>query len=93
MQIGERIAAYRKRRGMSQTLSQAWSECPAHGYRRWNAVSTPSTDYPRLLTWPRFFALTQPTWSAANGDSRQTAARMFKRLMQSEGNSPTIHTC
>ena len=58
MQIGERIAAYRKRRGMSQDARAGLVGMSRSWLSQVNAVSTQSTGCRRLLTWPRFSAWT-----------------------------------
>ena len=91
MQIGERIAAYRKRRGMSQDalaglvgMSRSWLSQVERGIHTVDRLST-LTDLAAVLR------VDVADLSGASGDSRRTVARMFKRLMQSAGNSPTIH--
>ena len=92
MQIGERIAAYRKRRGMSQDalaglvgMSRSWLSQVERGIHTVDRLST-LTDLAAVLRVD-VADLVGREWRLA----RQTVARMFKRLMPSADNSPTTH--
>ena len=56
MQIGERIAAYRKRRGMSQDALAGLVGMSRSWLSQVNVASTQSTGYRHLLSWPPYSA-------------------------------------
>ena len=93
MQIGDRSAAYRKRRGMSQDalaglvgMSRSWLSPVERGIHTVDRLST-LTDLAAVLRVD-VADLVGREWRLA-----PNVARMFKRLMQLEDNSPTTHIC